>query len=83
MSYFTFIFMGFITMLTKFAPDRYMNHVSTSMTVVTCIDAYSHHKTDECRLTLIKKNMKITQGHSIQIKRYFDFIWGIGTYGIV
>lgn len=27
--------------------------------------------------------MKITQGHSIQIKRYFDFIWGIGTYGIV
>lgn len=26
--------------------------------------------------------MKITQGHSIQIKRYFDFIWGIGTYGI-
>lgn len=27
--------------------------------------------------------MKITQGHSIQIKRYFDFIWDIGTYGIV
>lgn len=27
--------------------------------------------------------MKITQGHSIQIKRYFDFIWSIGTYGIV
>lgn len=26
--------------------------------------------------------MKITQGHSIQIKRYFDFIRGIGTYGI-
>lgn len=26
--------------------------------------------------------MKITQGHSIQIKRYFDFIWGIGTYRI-
>lgn len=26
--------------------------------------------------------MKITQGHSIQIKRYFDFIWGIVTYGI-
>lgn len=47
MSYFTFIFMGFITMLTKFAPDRYMNHISTSMTVVTCIDAYSHHKTDD------------------------------------
>lgn len=47
MSYLTFIFMGFITMLTKFAPDRYMNHISTSMTVVTCIDAYSHHKTDE------------------------------------
>lgn len=47
MSYLTFIFMGFITMLTKFAPDRYMNHISTSMTVVTCIDAYSHHKTDD------------------------------------
>lgn len=37
MSYLTFIFMGFITMLTKFAPDRYMNHISTSMIVVTCI----------------------------------------------
>lgn len=47
MSYFTFIFMGFITMLTKFAPDRYMNHISTSMIVVTCRDAYSHHKTDD------------------------------------
>lgn len=47
MSYLTFIFMGFITMLTKFAPDRYMNHISTSMIVVTCIDAYSHHKTDD------------------------------------
>lgn len=44
--------MGFITMLTKFAPDRYMNHISTSMIVVTCIDAYSHHKTDEWLLTL-------------------------------
>lgn len=52
MSYLTFIFMGFITMLSKFAPDRYMNHISTSMTVVTCIDAYSHHKTDDWRLTL-------------------------------
>lgn len=39
--------MGFITMLTKFAPDRYMNHISTSMIVVTCRDAYSHHKTDD------------------------------------
>lgn len=47
MSYFTFIFMGFITMLSKFAPDRYMNHISTSMIVVTCRDAYSHHKTDD------------------------------------
>lgn len=47
MSYLTFIFMGFITMLTKFAPDGYMNHISTSMIVVTCIDAYSHHKTDD------------------------------------
>lgn len=47
MSYLTFIFMGFITMLTKFAPDRYMNHISTSMIVVPCIDAYSHHKTDD------------------------------------
>lgn len=47
--------MGFITMLSKFAPDRYMNHISTSMIVVTCIDAYSHHKTDDWRLTLIKK----------------------------
>lgn len=47
MSYFTFIFNGFITMLSKFAPDRYMNHISTSMTVVTCIDADSHHKTDD------------------------------------
>lgn len=47
MSYLTFIFMGFITMLTKFAPDRYMNHISTSMIVVTCRDAYSHHKTDD------------------------------------
>lgn len=47
MSYFTFIVMGFITMLTKFAPDRYMNHISTSMIVVTCRDAYSHHKTDD------------------------------------
>lgn len=47
MSYLTFIFMGFITMLTKFAPDRYMIHISTSMTVVPCIDAYSHHKTDD------------------------------------
>lgn len=52
MSYLTFIFMGFITMLSKFAPDRYMNHISTSMIVVTCIDAYSHHKTDDWRLTL-------------------------------
>lgn len=26
---------------------RYMNHISTSMIVVTCIDAYSHHKTDD------------------------------------
>lgn len=47
MSYLTFICMGFITMLTKFAPDRYMNHISTSMIVVPCIDAYSHHKTDD------------------------------------
>lgn len=47
MSYLTFIVMGFITMLTKFAPDRYMNHISTSMIVVTCRDAYSHHKTDD------------------------------------
>lgn len=47
MSYFTFIFNGFITMLSKFAPDRYMNHISTSMIVVTCRDAYSHHKTDD------------------------------------
>lgn len=55
MSYLTFIFMGFITMLSKFAPDRYMNHISTSkivVIVVTCIDAYSHHKTDDWRLTL-------------------------------
>lgn len=58
MSYLTFIFMGFITMLSKFAPDRYMNHISTSMIVVTCIDAYSHHKTDDWRLTLIKKIWK-------------------------
>lgn len=47
MSYFTFIFNGFITMLTKCAPDRYMIHISTSMTVVTCRDAYSHHMTDD------------------------------------